>query len=176
MLSITVLTCELNVSCNTRNQSVTAIYSIEDHLISVKIVSHDIFIMTVIKLWCILKCVQCKTFIIAPSVILTQPFNACKKRSVSFDYITQCRFDSLLELKQCLLVLNVKIIGIWRQVNEVSVFVMYWAGRKRQRGVTQFLHGQCHFTHAWLLISEECCNEILCTRDLVINSKWWIKR
>lgn len=55
MLSITVLTCELNVSCNTGNQSVTAIYSIEDHLISVKIVLSDIFIMTVIKLWCILN-------------------------------------------------------------------------------------------------------------------------
>lgn len=50
MLSITVLTCEVNVSCNTCNQSVTAIYSIEDHLISVKIVSRDIFIMSVIKL------------------------------------------------------------------------------------------------------------------------------
>lgn len=44
------------------------------------------------------KYVQCKTFIMAPSVILTQPFSACKKRSVSFDDITQCRLDFILEI------------------------------------------------------------------------------
>lgn len=79
------------------------------------------------------KCVQCKTFIIAPSVILTQPFNARKKRSVSFDYITQYRLDSLLELKLCLLVLNVKISGISRQLNEFTSFEMYWTGSLAKR-------------------------------------------
>lgn len=106
------------------------------------------------------KCVQCKTFIIAPSVILTQPFNACKKRSVSFDYITQYRFDSLLELKHFLLLLNVKIIGIWRQVNEVPFFETYWAGTKRQRGITQFIHGQCCFIcalYTWALPGAVSC-------------------
>lgn len=106
------------------------------------------------------KCVQCKTFIIAPSVILTQPFNACKKRSVSFDYITQYRFASLSELKHCLLLLNVKIIGIWRQVNEVPFFEMYWAGTKRQRRITQFIHGQCHFIcalYTWALRGAVSC-------------------
>lgn len=133
MLSITVRTCELNVSCNSGNHSVTAIYSTEDHLISVKIVWSDIFYNDCDKTLMYPKCVLCKTFIMAPSVILTQLFNACKKRSVSFDYITQYRLDTLLELKHCLLVLNVKISGISRQLNEFTSFEIYWTGSIAKR-------------------------------------------
>lgn len=74
------------------------------------------------------KRVQCKAFIMAPSVILTWPFNAHKKRSVSFDYIAQYRLDSILQLKCYLLVLNVKISGISRQLNEFISFQIHWIG------------------------------------------------
>jgi len=69
----------------------------------------------------------------APSVILTQPSNARKRRSVSFDYITRYRLDSLLELKRCLPILNVKISGISGQLNEFISFEMYWMGSIAKR-------------------------------------------